>query len=135
MADLTITAVRPTATTRFELVVYGATVAVGDVLYFDTTDLEWKLADCDDTQATSQAGCLAMTPGVDGGYGIVATGGSVVLVGASMTAGDSQVLSGTAGKIQQDADLASNDWIVQIGRAESSVQIKLAFDSLGIQVP
>lgn len=135
MADLTITAVRVTSDTQTRIVDYGATIAVGDVLYLDTSDSEHKLADADNTEATAKVAGIAITPGVDGGNGIIATGGNIVLVGASMTTGDSQVLSGTAGKIQQDADLASSDWVTQIGRAVSSTEIKLSIDATGIQVP
>ena len=88
MADLgSITAVRPTQDTVKSDVVYGATVAVGDSVYKDTADNdEWKLADADSSAITAGSGGIgvAMTAGVDGGYGIVATGGSIILVGTTM---------------------------------------------------
>jgi hypothetical protein len=51
-----------------------------------------------------------------------------------MVAGDSQVLSGTPGAIQQDVDFASGDWITQIGRAVSATEIKIDIKAFGIQV-
>ena len=135
MADLTVTAVRITDTTQFARVTYGATISAGQVVYVDTADSECKLADCDNSQATAKVKGIAITPGVDGGSGLVATGGNLILVGASMTVGDGQVLSGTAGAIQQDADLATGDWVTQIGRAVTSTEIKLQIQPLDVQVP
>lgn len=134
MADLTVTSVRVTDSTQYQLLPFGATISAGQVVYIDTTDGECKLADCDNSQATALAKGIAITPGIDGGYGLVATGGNLVLVGASMVAGDSQVLSGTPGAIQQDADYASGDWITQLGRAVSATEIKIDVKAFGIQV-
>src|SRR5690606_5100593 len=56
---------------------YGATVAQGDVVYSDLTDNgDWKLADAD-AAITAVAGGIALTPGVDGDYGYIATAGPV----------------------------------------------------------
>ena len=135
MPDVTFTAVRTTDTTQFLSLAYGATIAIGDILYIDPADTLAKLADCDAADADiANAKYLALTPGINGGHGLAAFGGEVELVGATMTGGDSQVLSGTAGKIQQDVDLASSDYISPIGRALSATRLKLAFDPTGEQV-
>jgi len=134
MADLTITSIRVTDSTQYQLLPFGATIAAGEVVYIDTSDQLCKLADCDNTQAAALAKGVAITSGINGGYGLVATAGNLVLVGSTMVAGDSQVLSGTPGAIQQDVDFASGDWITQIGRAVSATEIKIDIKAFGIQV-
>lgn len=79
----------------------GATVAAGDLIYFDDTDNEWKLCDAD-TAATVENTLLGMAQGagVDGG----AISGGVMLRGldanqSSLTAGAVYYASNTAGDI------------------------------------
>lgn len=134
MADLSgITAVRPTSTTITRSVKAGATCSIGQTVQFDTTDNEQKLADAS-AQATARTTGIVMTSGVDGGYMIIATGGEVELVGASMTIGDSYVQSATAGGIAPEADLTTNDWVTNIGRAKTATQISLRIQALEVQV-
>jgi hypothetical protein len=132
MAALTgITAVRPTATTNFERVVYGATVAVGQPLYLDPADNEYKLADAD-AVATAAAVGIAMTPGVDGGYGIIAKSGAIILVGTTMAKGINYFVGTTPGEIVLEGDLATGDFITRLGAAASTTQLQLAIDRTGI---
>ena len=103
-----ITAVRPTANTDFQQVKYGATIAEGTPLYVDPADSEYKPANAatgDDN--TPKARCIAMTPGIDAGYGIAAFSGDIILVGASMTAGQTYVVDDTAGQIATEDELGT----------------------------
>lgn len=135
MADLSgITAVRPTENTRTELVKYGATISLGNTLYLDASDNEYKLADADLSEAAAKSVAIAMTPGVDGGYGLVAKDGSIILVGATMTAGESYLVSDTAGGIRPNADKNSGDYITEIGRAATTTQLDLSIEATGIQI-
>jgi hypothetical protein len=87
MADLTsITAVRPTAYTQLRIVQYGTTIAAGQPIVKSGT--KYVLADANASAALAAAEGIAMTPGVDNGYGLMATGGSIVLVGTTMTVGE-----------------------------------------------
>lgn len=136
MADLaTITAVRPTSDTTTAKVTYGATVAAGQCLYLDTSDNEYKLAISDSgsaTTTTANASAIAMTPGVDGGYGIIATGGSIILVGTTAAVGEQYMVSNTAGGIAPDADIGAGDYVTQIGVATTTTTLKLNFNATGI---
>lgn len=130
-----ITAVRPTADTVIEKVIYGATVSAGQPVYQDTADGEYKLTDADASLATAKARGIAMTPGVDGGYGIIARSGSIILVGTTMTQGVTYYVGPTAGEIVPDGDVASADYVTQLGTASSATQLRLAIEATGILKP
>lgn len=134
MADLSsITAVRPTADTKFQLVMYGATVAVGQPVVLSGT--KYVLADANASAALAAGQGIAITPGVDNGYGIIATGGSILLVGATMTVGETYLVSDTAGGIMPNADRSTGDYVTRLGTASAATQLDLAIKATGIQVP
>jgi hypothetical protein len=139
MADLSsITAVRPTATTTKIDATYGATIAAGQSVYKDTADGDkWKLADADNTTVTAGSGGvgIAMTPGVDDGKGIIATGGSVILVGTTMAVGTTYIVSDTPGGIKPTADAASGDNVTLLGNAATTTQLDITAVATGNQVP
>lgn len=133
MAALTgITAVRPTSSTKSSLVAYGATISAGQPVYLDTTDNEYKLADNNASVITQAAKGIAMTPGVDGGYGYVATDGSIILVGTTMSVGETYFVGATAGEIVPDADLATGNYVSRLGTAASTTQLDLSIKATGI---
>lgn len=133
MADVSgITAVRPTSDTTTRKVAYGATVDEGNLLYLDTSDNEYKLAESDGTSAVANASAIAMTPGVDGGYGIVATDGTVVLVGATLSIGESYAVSTNAGEITNQAGIGSGNYVTNVGIGVTATNLKLNFDATGI---
>lgn len=137
MAELTgITAVRPTSNTLIARVIYGATVSAGQVVYLDTTDGEYKLADANGaSEATSQAKGIAITPGVDGGYGFIATGGDIILVGTTMNVAYDYYVGFTPGGLMDVGSWSSSDYITRIGNAVSATQLALNIDITGNQVP
>jgi hypothetical protein len=128
-----ITAVRPTLTTKFERVAYGATIAAGNPLYLDTTDGEHKLGDSNASATTAKVRAIAITPGVDGGQGLVATGGSIILVGTTMTVGTNYYAGPTAGEIIPEGDLASTEYVTRLGTASTATQLDLLIVPTGIQ--
>lgn len=134
MAALTITAVRPTANTDFELVNYGATIAAGDALYRHT-DGEHLLADADLSVAAKAMTGVAVTPGIDGGQGIMATAGNIILVGSTMTVGVTYFLGPTAGEIVPYGDLSTGDYVVRVGTAKTATEMILSIEDTGVQVP
>lgn len=134
MADLSsITAVRPTASTVTRLVQYGGTVSLGEPVYQSAG--QFLAADANASSAAASAVGVAMTPGVSSGYGIIATAGSIILVGTTMTVGESYILSRNAGKICPNADKTTGDYVTQLGTAASTTQLDLAILATGIQVP
>jgi len=99
----------------------GETIADGDLIYFDTTDDEWKLADAD-AAGTSENVMLGIAQGA-GTDGAAITGG-VLLQGvddaqAGMTIGDVMYLSDTAGDIASSAGTIE----VTVGIAKSATEL------------
>ena len=127
-----ITAVRSTSNTVTRNVIYGATVAAGQPLYLDISDGEWKLADANASVTTADAKGIAITPGVDAGYGLVAVNGSIILVGTTMAVGETYYVGGTAGTIVPDADLTTSDWVTRLGTAATATQIDLSIEATAI---
>lgn len=118
-----------TGTTNIDRVVVaataGATVAAGEIVYFDSTAKEWLLADAS-TSATSENVILgiAQGAGVDGG----AISGGVLIQGldtnqTGMTAGTKQFLSDTAGAISESTGTVE----VSLGTSNSGSTTDLLF--------
>lgn len=128
-----ITAVRPTFNTRLRVVPYGATIAAGQPIVL--SGASYVLADANASAALSAAEGIAITPGVDGGYGVMATAGSVMLVGTTMTVGETYLVSPTAGAIMPNADRTTGDYVTKLGTASSATQLDLSIKATGIQVP
>lgn len=127
-----ITAVRPTLTTTYQRVAYGATIAAGQTVYQDPADSLYKLGDNNASATTATVYGIAMTPGVNGGYGLVATGGSIILVGTTMAIGTQYFAGGTAGEIIPAGDFATNDYVTNIGVGASATQMDLNIKVTGI---
>lgn len=133
MADVSgITAVRPTANTRTDTVVYGATISAGQLVYLDSATSKYKLADANDTSATAEVVGLTLTPGVDSGYGIIATDGDVILVGSTLSVGEQLCVSATPGGIAPDADITTGYYLSQVGVATTTTTLSLNINATGI---
>jgi hypothetical protein len=126
------TAVRPTSNTQFAKVVYGATISAGQPVYLDTSDSKYKLADANLSAAAATVRGIAMTPGVDTGYGIIATSGSIVMVGVTAAIGETYYCGATAGEINPYSDLTTGWYVTRIGTAASATQMDLAISPTGI---
>jgi hypothetical protein len=134
MADLSgITAVRPTETTQLRIVRYGATIAAGQPIVASSG--KYVLADANASAALAAAEGIAITPGVDNGFGVMAFGGPIILVGTTMVVGETYLVSPTAGGIMPNADRATGDFVTRLGTASSATQLNLSIQATGVQVP
>jgi hypothetical protein len=134
MADLSgITAVRPTETTQLRIVRYGATIAAGQPIVASSG--KYVLADANASAALAAAEGIAMTPGVDNGFGVMAFGGPIILVGTTMVVGETYLVSPTPGGIMPNADRATGDFVTRLGTAASATQLNLSIQATGVQVP
>ena len=132
MADVSgITAVRPgSQATQVRLVQYGATIAAGNSVY--PLANEMLLADANASDATAAATGVAITPGVDNGWGLIAFGGPIILVGATLVVGETYVVSDTAGGIMPISDLSTGERCTILGTASSATQLELSINATGI---
>lgn len=103
----------------------GATITQGQAIYKDADAGTWKLADAD-TLIASQASALALTAASSGQPIVVLTSGPIT-IGATMTVGETYVVSTTAGGIAPLSDLASGDFTTHIGIATTAAVLQVKF--------
>ena len=134
MSDLTITAASVVAglgaATRDG--VAGAAITAGQVVYRDTADGKWKLADCNSATAAARTpGGIALNGAAIGQPVEVLTEGPVT-IGATLTAGVAYYLSGTAGGIRPVADNTTGDYPTIVGIATSTTVLDVKFHEAGV---
>jgi hypothetical protein len=131
-----ITAVRPTDSTIYSArpVVYGGTTAVGELVYLDTTN-KYLLCDNNLSVVTAALKGIALTPGVLDGYGLLATEGSILIIGPTLVVGVTYYAGPTAGQIIAESELASGHFVSRLGTAATTSRLDLSIKATGIQRP
>jgi hypothetical protein len=129
MADLTITAANVLAGSGAKKVAgtAGATITAGQVVYLDSADGEYKLADNDSaTAAVRSVAGIALHAALDGQPLTILTGGPIT-IGATTAVGVVYCLSSTPGGICPSADIATGDYntIIGIGTSVTAIDVKL----------
>lgn len=136
MADLTITASSVIAGSGAKLVhgTAGASITAGQVVYLDSADNEYKLADNDSATAAvrSPAG-IALHAAADGQPLTIISKGPVT-IGATTAVGTVYILSATAGGIAPIADAASGDYVTVLGIGTSTTVIDVLIHEAGAAV-
>jgi hypothetical protein len=132
MADITVTAAQVLPGTgtdcNFENGIAGATITAGQVVYLDTTNNTYKLADNNDSVATAVAAGVALHGATAGQPLRIQTAGAVTIgAGAAPVAGMVYMLSATPGGIAPHADLTTGNraTILGVGRASGAIQLRL----------
>lgn len=120
-----ITAVRSTSNTVTQNVPYGATLGVAVPVYLDSTVSKHKATDANLSAVAAAAKGITITPGIDGGYGLIAIKGSIILVGTTMAVGTTYYCGPTAGEIIPAGDLGTGDNVTRLGTASSATQLDL----------
>ena len=133
MADLTITAANvvkgANATTRDGIA--GATITAGQVVYRDSADGKYKLADSNSaTAAVRSSDGIALNGASDNQPIEVLTEGDIT-IGATLTAGVAYYLSDTPGGIAPVADVGSGEYSTIIGIAESASVLNVQIHESG----
>jgi hypothetical protein len=133
MADLTITAANVVAgeDVSIEAGIAGATITAGQVVYRDTADSKYKLADADGAAALRSPRGIALN-GASNGQPLSILRNGDITIGATMTAGLDYYLSDDPGGICPKADLATGDYIVLVGMAESTSVLNVEFVETGV---
>jgi len=134
MVDLTITAasVQPTSSTKRLTKIAGAAITAGQSVYVDASDL-LQLADCDASATTAAATGISLANVAAGQPCSYATTGDLDM-GSIITAGEIYVLSGTAGGIAPEADLASGDYVTILGVGKDADTMTIHIYASGNQV-
>lgn len=134
MVDLTITATSVVAGASAKVAsrTAGASVTAGQVVYLDSADRKFKLADCDSATAAvrSPAG-IALHASASGQPLDVLTEGPIT-IGATLTPGVAYYLSATAGGICPVADLTTGDYPTILGIATSASVLEVKIQESGV---
>jgi hypothetical protein len=137
MADLSITAGNVVADSDATLYsgTAGATITAGQACYEDSSDsYHIKLADADNTSTTATVKGIALNGASDGQPIWLVTDGDLD-IGATLTVGEIYVLSGTAGGVCPEADLAADDYVSIVGIATAADNLSVKLHNSGAQVP
>jgi len=126
MADLSITAsnVGIGSTGVISIVQVGETVTAGQPAYKKSTDGLYYKADANASSATAAALGVFLTGASTNGYAVLCTAGSY-LAGATLTVGETYVVSATAGGIAPLADVTTGWYVTILGVASSTSTLVL----------
>ena|SRR6056297_2180793 len=133
MADITITAANVLSSgTAFIQGTAGATITAGQVLYKDTADSKYKLADADGASALIQtAAGIACNGASDGQPVNFVKLDADFTIGATVSEGVAYYLSETPGGICPRGDVSTGSAVVYIGMGLASNKLKLDIDNTG----
>ena len=133
MADLSITATSVIAGSDSvgENGFLGATVTAGQLVYEDSADGLWKLADANGVAAARTPGGIALNGGVSGQPVRVHKSGDITL-NAVLTVNTAYFLSDTPGGICPAADVGSGEYGTFVGIAKSTTVLKVNLTSSGV---
>ena len=112
-ADLSITTTSfvPGARAKSNIGIAGATITIGQLLYFDSTAGTWKLADADASATASLVQAIAGSAAAAGQPVIYITEDDDLTLGATLSMSTPvYVLSGTAGGIAPSADISVGEY-------------------------
>lgn len=135
MADLIITAanVAFTSGSAPTAVQVGEAVTAGQALY-PASDGKYYLGDADDSTKDAVTK-IALSAAAADQYTAVAGDGDTLDLGATLTVGETYVLSDTPGGIAPIGDLATGDYVTSLGVASAAGAITLDIDATGVVKP
>lgn len=127
MSDVSITAsgvLAGTGATK-KLGTAGATITAGKVVYLDSADGKYKLADADSATAAIRSAIGIALNGASDGQPLVVLEAGPITIGGTLTAGTPYYLSTNAGGICPPADITTGDYVVILGIATSSTVLEV----------
>jgi hypothetical protein len=134
MTDISITAANVVAGTGAKKVngVAGAVVTAGQVVYRDSADGKFKLADCDHATAAVRSPYGIALNGAAANQPLTVITEGPVTIGGTLTAGVTYYLSSVAGGVAPIADIASGDYPVILGIATSASVLDVNIQEAGV---
>lgn len=134
MADLIITAANVAAGSGAKKVTgtAGATITAGQVVYLDSADDKYKLADNNSATAAVRSPAGIALHGSLNGQPLTILSKGPITIGATMTAGVAYYLSDTPGGICPVADLLTGEYPVVLGMATSATVLEVDMQEAGV---
>jgi len=133
MADISITAANVVSGSDAvrESGTAGATITAGQLVYLDTSDIKFKLADSNGAAALRVPNGIALN-GASNGQPLSVQKGGDITIGGTMTAGVAYYLSDTPGGICPVADLGSGEYPCIVGIAKSTSVLSVNIQPSGV---
>lgn len=119
--------------TRTRVVQAGENLTQGQPVYLKASDGKYYRADANASAEAAKAVGIALTPASTNGYAVIQEGsGGSVNLGATLTVGETYVVSATAGAIAPIADLTTGDYPCILGVATTTALIQTLFAYTGV---
>lgn len=115
MADLVITAANVVSSGVKETGTAGASVTAGQVVYLDSADNKYKLADNDSATVAARAPYGIALHAAGSGQPLTVHKSGSIVIGATTAVGVIYCLSSTAGGICPSADNGAGDYVSVLG--------------------
>lgn len=133
MADISITAanVVPGSDAVRESGTAGATITAGQLVYLDTSDMKFKLADSNGAAALRVPNGIALN-GASNGQPLVIQKGGDITIGGTLTAGIPYFLSDTPGGLCPLPDIGTGEYSCIIGIAKSTSVLAVNIQPSGV---
>jgi hypothetical protein len=133
MADISITAANVVAGSDAvrESGTAGATVTAGQLVYLDTSDMKYKLADSNGAAALRVPNGIALN-GASNGQPLVIQKGGDITIGGTLTAGIPYFLSDTPGGLCPLPDIGTGEYSCIIGIAKSTSVLAVNIQPSGV---
>jgi hypothetical protein len=135
MADISITAANVVAGSDAvrESGTAGATVTAGQLVYLDTSDMKYKLADSNGAAALRVPNGIALN-GASNGQPLSVQKGGDITIGGTLTAGIPYFLSDTPGGLCPLPDIGSGEFSCIIGIAKSTSVLAVNIQPSGVSL-
>jgi hypothetical protein len=133
MADISITAanVVPGSDAVRESGTAGATITAGQLVYLDTSDMKFKLADSNGAAALRVPNGIALN-GASNGQPLSVQKGGDITIGGTMTAGIPYFLSDTPGGLCPLPDIGTGEYSCIVGIAKSTSVLAVNIQPSGV---
>jgi hypothetical protein len=135
MADISITAANVVAGSDAvrESGTAGATITAGQLVYLDTSDMKYKLADSNGAAALRVPNGIALN-GASNGQPLSVQKGGDITIGGTMTAGIPYFLSDTPGGLCPLPDIGAGEFSCIIGIAKSTSVLAVNIQPSGVSL-
>jgi hypothetical protein len=135
MADISITAanVVPGSDAVRESGTAGATITAGQLVYLDTSDMKFKLADSNGAAALRVPNGIALN-GASNGQPLSVQKGGDITIGGTLTAGIPYFLSDTPGGLCPLPDIGAGEFSCIIGIAKSTSVLAVNIQPSGVSL-
>ena len=133
MADISITAanVVPGSDAIRESGTAGATITAGQLVYLDTSDMKFKLADSNGAAALRVPNGIALN-GASNGQPLSVQKGGDITIGGTLTAGIPYFLSDTPGGLCPLPDVGTGEYSCIVGIAKSTSVLAVNIQPSGV---